>query len=548
MDKRVKIILIISILISVYSGWEFGLTRPRIIKANPDSITENQKGFDILHYHLDINIEPASRILNGMVRITGINRKEIHSIDLNFYDNMNVTEIKINGNEVKFTHQQNLLNISDVPEADTVFIDISYKGTPRRGGLSGFVFGERKGMSVIYNLNEPNYASTWFPCNDFPSDKAMLDIIITNDSSMVSVSNGKLIQVKSVEGNRKSYHWKTFYDISTYLVCIYSAPYQMFSDNYISRDGQDTMSIDYYVLPDHLEKAKVDFEDHLKFMNYFASTFGEYPFIKEKYGVAEFLWQLGAMEHQTITGIGTNFISGRKFFNDVYVHELAHHWWGNAVSPATWKDIWLNEGFATYSEALYAEHYSGKKALQSTMMSKFDESPQVRLYAPEGNIFSSTIYDKGAWVLHMLRMEIGDSAFFNILRKYYDKYKYRNASTNDFIKVCEEISGKDLEYFFRQWVTEGTDLINLSYKWKTDNTGGIYSANIYFEQTQVGYEEYKFPIDLEFLLKDGQTVRRTYLIDSRSQEVEAEFNSMPIELTIDPDNWLLALTNRKVWD
>ncbi len=547
MGIGMKIFFIGLIFISIYTGWKFGSVNHPEGSHSIDYVTDNQRSLDIIHYNLELDLDPVNRKIYGKTGITAVRLKELTTIDLNFYENLEVTALIVNGSPAEYTRKDNMISINYGQHSDTVNIEINYEGRPKRGGLAGFVFGTRNGKSVVYNLSEPNYASSWFPCNDFPSDKALLDISLTNDSSMVSVSNGKLMSVEN-HNEKKTYHWKTFYPISTYLVGIYSAPYKNFSDVYISRDGKDTMNIEYYVFEDQLGKAKVDFEDHKDYLNYFSSVFGEYPFIKEKYGVAEFLWQLGAMEHQTVSGIGSNFVSGRKFFDDIYVHELAHHWWGNAVGPSSWKDIWLNEGFATYSEALYAEHIAGPKALQSTMLSKFDENPDERLYAPEKNIFSSTIYDKGAWVLHMLRKETGDSVFFKILREYFNQYKYSNASVNDFKNVCEKISGKDLGYFFKQWVTEGKDIIRLTYKWKTAADGDKYSAIVNFEQTQVDYPVYNFPLDLEFLLTDGRKVRKTVRIDRHQQEIETNFDSIPVELNIDPDNWLLALVKNKVWD
>ena len=279
---------------------------------------------------------------------------------------------------------------------DTFTIEIKYKGTPQRSGFDGFVFGNVNGKSLVYNISEPIYASTWFPCDDDPADKALLDVEITNDSQFVSVSNGLLVS-ETNNGNKKTYHYKTVYPISTYLIAVYSAPYKTFYDVYIGLDGKDSMKVEYYVMPEHFEDAKIDFADHVDMMKTLSKIFGEYPFIKEKYGVAEFLWNFGAMENQTITGIGYAFVSGNDFFKDTYVHELAHHWWGNSVGPKTWNDIWLNEGFATYSEALYAEAKHGKDALKSKMQVKFSDNFRGTLYAPK-DLFGETVYDKGAWV------------------------------------------------------------------------------------------------------------------------------------------------------
>ncbi|MEO8399512.1 MAG: M1 family aminopeptidase [Ignavibacteriaceae bacterium] len=341
-------------------------------------------------------------------------------------------------------------------------------------------------------------------------------------------------------GSRKTYSWKTFYPISTYLICLYSSNYDNFSDKYISIDKQDTMDIQYFVFPEHLENAKKDFADHPKMIRYFSNTFGEYPFIKEKYGVAEFLWQFGAMEHQTITGVGSNFISGRNFFQDIYAHELAHHWWGDAVGLKSWKDIWLNEGFATYSEALYYENKSGKKALISTMLSKYQDDFKGKLSEPDDNLFSQTVYDKGAWVLHMLRWEIGDSSFFKVLRKYFEDFKYKSASTKDFQKVCEAISAKDLTQFFNQWIYEGEGNITLLYDWNVEEKEKKYKLNINTEQIQEKYQAYQFPLEVEIKYKDGSKENKIVSENKRKQNFQFDLTKKPVELTFDPESWLLA--------
>jgi aminopeptidase N len=167
------------------------------------------------------------------------------------------------------------------------------------------------------------------------------------------------------------------------------------------------------------------------------------------------------------------------------------------VGPHTWKDIWLNEGFSTYSEALYSEHKYGEDALISTMMSKFDENFTGRLYDPGNDLFSNTIYSKGAWVLHMLRWETGDSLFFNILRKYYDLYKYKTASTQDFQELVETLTAKDFTWFFNQWVLEGEDQINLNYKWEYNEAEKAVIFRT--KQVQKQYNTYSFSLELEFI-------------------------------------------------
>lgn len=517
------------------------LSKSPKINQSIEYISANQYDVDVLHYDLQFDLYPKDKLLKGIVEITGvILNPELDRVDLNFYDNLKIKALTLNDLSCRFDNKGTRLSVFlDDFQIDTFKLKVVYEGTPKRAGFSSFVFGEINGLSVVYNLNEPSYASTWFPCNDLPSDKALLDIKITNDSSQTSVSNGILVS-KELNNNRMTYHWKTYYPISTYLICLYSAKYMQFGDHYISAAG-DTMPIQYYVLPNHVDEAKIDFQDTPKMIEFFSKTFGEYPFIKEKYGIAEFLWQLGAMEHQTITGIGSNFIKGKNYFEDVYVHELAHHWWGNAVGPATWKDIWLNEGFASYSEALYAESNSGKTAFKSTMLSKFSDDFSNTLYDPGKNLFSSTVYDKGAWVLHMLRWEVGDSIFFNILQRYFEEYKYTSASTKDFKRICEEISKRNFSKFFDQWVITGKENIKLDYTWKMKkNSDGKYLINLGLTQKQEEYSVFRFKLEVMFEYDNGKSFSKIFYIDQKQMTFEILLDEIPNQLILDPNNWLLA--------
>jgi len=512
-----------------------------VININSDYVSSNQYKIDVWHYDLDLDLYPKEKMLKGIAEITGIIlQPEIDRIDLNFYDNLTIKELTLNSLSARFENEGTRLSVFlDGSRIDTFKLKVIYEGTPKRTGLSAFVFGEINGMSAVYNLNEPSYASAWFPCNDIPSDKVLLDMRITNDSSQTSVSNGVLVS-KELNRDRMTYHWKTYYPISTYLICLYSSTYAEFGDKYISATG-DTMPIQYYVFPNHLEEAKIDFKDTPKMIEFFAKTFGEYPFLKEKYGIAEFLWQMGAMEHQTITGIGSSFVGGKNFFEDVYVHELAHHWWGNAVGPASWKDIWLNEGFSTYSEALYVESKSGKEALQSKMLSKFSDEFSSILYDPGKNLFGTTIYDKGAWVLHMLRWEVGDSIFFDILKTYFEMYKYRSASTSDFIRVCENLSKRDLSKFFNQWVYSGNENIQLDYKWiikKDSNDKNLIILHLIQKQEKYSVFEFKLEVKLEY--DDGKSFSNIFNISEKEMIIEILVDEKPNQLILDPNSCLLA--------
>lgn len=525
---------------------KFNHTNSRYKSFNSDSdFSAEQKKIDILHYDLFFDLFPKEKYFDATTVIKGlINDEGIDRIELNFYDTYDISSVKLNGKENKFQNVDKLLilTITEPLQSDTFKLEIVYSGSPKKVGFSGFAFGEINDRSLVYTLCEPDYASSWFPCNDYPSDKALLDIRIRNDSSQVSVSNGNLVDIVN-EAGRRTYHWQTNYPISTYLIAIYSSTYEHFSESYISLDGQDTMAIDYYVLPEDLENSKLDFKQHPDMIRFFAETFGEYPFIKEKYGVAEFLWQLGAMEHQTITGVASNMVTGKDLYLDTYVHELAHQWWGDAVGPKSWKDIWLNEGFSSYCEALFFEFRSGKSALQSTMLSKKSDNFPGKLSKPGAFLFTRTVYDKGAWVLHMLRGELGDKIFFNILREYFETYKYSNASTKDFIKICENVSNKNLSKFFNQWMN-GTGMIEVEYEWEIEKSNNGYKTNLSVEQVQSSYDEYYFPLEVLLKYKNHKSERFKYDIKSFDSRIEISSSEMPIDVVLDPDSWLLMKSTR----
>lgn len=504
-----------------------------------DYATISHKTMDVLHYEIHLDLFPEIEEIKSRVIIRGqIQDEDTKNIELNFNDGFDVSGVKLNESEIDYNYTDDKIILSVPDKLKSEFtIQIDYRGTPESLGFGSFTFGEYNEKPVVYSLNEPIFASTWFPCNDTPSDKVLTDIYVTNDSSMTSISNGILISTTE-NLDRKTYHWKSTYPISTYLISIYSADYVNYQEKFISNNS-DTMNLDYYVFEDHLEDAKIDFSIHKNALTHLSNLFGEYPFINEKYGVAEFLWSFGAMEHQTISGIGERFVTGNKTFTGMLVHELAHQWWGNAVTLASWKDIWLNEGFATYSEALYWEKEKGFSRLKSTMRSFNSNFDGTTLYNPK-KLFSRIIYNKGAWVLHMLRREVGEHNFSNILKDYYSTYKYKNAKTDEFIKLAEEVSGRDLTQFFTQWVYQGNGKIELEYNYDQNTDLKEYEIVLKLNQTQDGYSIYNFILDLDFYLDNGTKVRKFIRVTEKESKNKFIFNNRITKIDLDPDNWLAA--------
>lgn len=504
----------------------------------------DQKLIDVLHYTIKLDLFPEQKRLKGNVIIQFIFTDSLDKkFHINFYDNMKIHKVLWNGVATNYSNFKTNLTVDPKIISDTNYVEIIYEGRPKNLGLSSFVFGEINGKSLVYNISEPTFASTWFPCNDVLTDKATYEFFITNASSEISIANGLLID-KSESGGRTTYHWKTNYELPTYTAAIYSSGYKSFSDKYITTKG-DSIPIQYYAIPAHLENARADFSEHPQILKVLSQLFGEYPFVKEKYGVAEFLWQSGAMESATITGIGSNFVNGAKMFTDIYVHEAAHQWWGNCVTPKTWKDIWLNEGFATYSEALYDEIVYGKEALFSNMNKNFSTEYEGPLYNPGSNLFSSKVYRKGAWVLHMLRWEVGDENFFAILHQYFDLYQYKNASSEDFRKVCEEVTKTDLTQFFNQWVYVGESVPSVNYRWKVkQDDDSTYYVVLSLKQIQKGETEYHFPVEVQFQFDTpGDDYSEKILVDGSDYETTIKLKKKMNSLKLDPSGWLLVEFN-----
>lgn len=510
---------------------------PKFTFIDNSSIVSN---IDILHYYTFIKLIPKNKSIQANVTIeANLSNKFQSPFVLDFYDNMKISCIKVNNSPATFKQHNNKIFI-DIPQnIKSVNISISYSGKPQNLGAGSFAFTSYQGKPVVYTVNEPIFAPTWIPCNDRPDDKALLDMYIENDSSLVSISNGKLIDTKTT-GTNKIYHWRTNYPIPTYLFTIYSGKYKIIYDS--AGYDKNKIPLQYYVFETDKNKANIDFSYHKHYFECFEKLFGPYPFKDEKYSVTTILWNGGAIENQTATGIGQVFISGDRSNEKILIHELAHSWWGNSVTIKSWKDIWLNEGFASYAVALYYEYFFGYNQLKNYISKQRSIYYPGTLYNPIDNLFSGTIYQKGAWVLHMLRKELGNDIFFRVLRTYYETYKYKNASIADFETVAENISHKELSHFFKQWIYEGTGGILLNYKRNQTYSNGKYITEILIDISGSEYKNYQFPIDIEFISQNNRETK-TYFINENKQTITYESESKVTKIVFDPDVWLLAKFN-----
>ena len=509
------------------------------------SYSSEQSDFDVKYYRIELNIVPTTETINGNVTTTGTSSIDgLNQVTLDLFDNMQVDSVISNGESVNFTHTNNELIITlptnyNVDESfETI---VYYNGKPvSAGGFASFTFRQHQGVPIISTLSEPFGALTWWPCKDNPADKAdSVDIIITVPDTLVVASNGKLISEIQNYNNTKTFHWAERYPISTYLISLAISNYETFSDYYHYSDT-DSMEVKFYVYPEDLSNALEDFNVTVDIIDYFSGIFGLYPFINEKYGLAEFPWG-GAMEHQTCTSYGEGLIRGDHWYDYINAHELSHQWFGDLITIKSWSHIWLNEGFASYSEALWAENLGGEPALFN-YMNDFDQGlfpTSVFVYDSTniGELFSRTVYDKGAWVLHMLRHVLGDTSFFNSLTNYRNNFAFANATTEDFRDICEIEFGSNLDWFFDQWIY-GKYRPSYQYSWRDSIVENHHLITLTLDQVHTNTGLFKMPLDIKLFTLSGDT---TFVVwDSLATQVfQFTMNEEVINLSVDPDGWLL---------
>jgi len=509
----------------------------RILDAQMNP-SPSQDSYDALHYDLSLRIAPDSTVYEGSLTMTarnldpGVGR----SITLDLSDTtLSVAAVSVDGESAGFTHADDLIWINMPPsiaEGDTFTVTVVYDGWPHAEGYGSFTVEEHRSGVSIQSFSEPFYARTWWPCKDRPDDKVTTSLHITVPDTMTVTSNGLLSHVEDRIDGWATSHWNESYPIATYLVSLAISNYEIIHDTYIS--GTTTMPIIHYAFPHHVERARIDFERTPEMMNYFAGLFGEYPFIDEKYGMAV-IRHVGALEHQTLTSIGSNTIIGNHAYDHTFAHELAHQWWGDMVTLADWRDIWLNEGFASYSEALWAEHTGGLDAYLEWFTSRMHLDWEGTIYDPLETI-SPIVYMKGAFVLHMLRGIFGKELLFDALLHYRSLYEYDVATTFDFQEAVEAVIGEPLDWFFDQWVF-GEDRPTYAYAWDQSESGDGVVVNLLIEQVQDG-PVFRMPLTVRLYGPHGSVDARVVSGD-RIERFWLEAGAPIDSIGIDPDGWVL---------
>jgi aminopeptidase N len=509
----------------------------------PDASRAPTSQYDVEFYDIDITVDMDTESIEGTVTIRAVSLvNQLWFVTFDLFDEMVVSSVRRDGRgPLTFTHVYNELNVTldralNVGEAFNITIE--YAGTPVDDALN---FATHVGGDIVYSHSEPVGAREWWPCKDMPSDKAdSARIAFTVPNGMTAVSQGTLVSVTDNNDSTRTYEWFERYPISTYLVSITATNYDSWTDWYHYGLG-DSMPITNYVYPQHLLAAQEDLNITADAIGFYASVYGEYPFLEEKYGHAVSPLS-GAMEHQTCTSYGSRLIKGDHTYDWILVHELGHMWWGDWVTCATWDDIWLNEGFATYGEALWFEHVGGFEDYKDYMADlDADGSFQGSIYDPV-QTFGQTVYDKGAWVLHMLRHVVGGrDALLDVLNVYGSAHAYGTAVTTDFISAAESVYGGSLDWFFQPWVY-GENRPKYEYAWTAGDAGGYWNLMLHIDQVQTNAGLFTMPIDIVVETPSGDTTLVVWN-DQLSQDFFLTVDDEPTALHFDPDNWILKETD-----
>ncbi len=471
----------------------------------------NTYNYDVTYHRLRLTVDPTELLVSGEVTTKYIAKENLNSVTFDLSDALDVSTVKQRGIDLTFTRSGNNELIVNLPVTQNINVldslSINYSGTPPASGFGSFLIDEHNGSPILWTLSEPFGAMEWWPCKQDLVDKVNnIDVYITAPSQYMSVSNG-LEQSRISNGNgTTTTHFKHNYPIPAYLIAIAVSNYQV----YDQQGGLGTAASPFfpivnYMYPETAAANIASLQVTPGIINFFESAFVPYPFRNEKYGHCQFGWG-GGMEHTTVSFMTAGNSGG--YTRSLIAHEMGHQWFGDKVTCGSWKDIWLNEGFATYLASMVIQNFDGEAAFvsdKSAMITSITSNTGGAVYLTDteatdvNRIFSSRLsYKKGAMVLNMLRFKLGDTNFFQGLRNYLNdpELAYGYAITSDLQGHLEATSGMNLTEFFNDWVyNQGYPIYNI-----TANNLGDGQAKITINQSQsnasVNFFEMPVPIRL----------------------------------------------------
>jgi aminopeptidase N len=508
--------------------------------------------YDALHLDIEITPDIDARTFAGITTMTSISKVNgLSEITFNLKLSV-ISSLTLDGETATYVHEGDFVTVTastPISMDSTFTIEVHYDGGIYTPGAEGGILYSN--ADDLFTTNEPYECRRWVACYDWPFDKVTSRISVILPSQYLVLSNGVLESETDLGGGLKETIWDNTDLVATYLLSFAAHPYTIIEDD---PAGENDTEISYWVFPTWVEDATFDFSRTGEMLEYFEELFGVYPFNKYHQAMTYLFGGWGAMENQTCTTYGANLIQGDRRYEHIVAHELGHQWWGDNVSPLTFANIWLNEGFASYSEVLWGEYISDemrRHRLERFYDSAMNQDAEWRYpiydppYDPENGIdemFSSTIYKKGAWVLHMLRWVVGDENFFDGLRLYQASHEFGNSVVAEFEADMEEASGMDLTAFFSEWIYQAghPNYIFTNMRTESDSQGG-YNAYVTVTQAQSNAPLFTTPIPLQFSDGTNSIIARVEMEASVIQEVSVTGLTFdPTDMVFDPDYWIFC--------
>ena len=436
---------------------------------------------DVLSYHLTIELSDSSDLIRVKQQIKAVLKSNTDEVrfDLRTRDEkgkgMEVHFVQIEDEKGSFSHKNNTLFISglDGKAGDTLLLTVSYSGVPS----DGLIIGKNKyGDRTFFGDNWPNRAHCWFACNDHPSDKATVSFEVKAPWKYQVIANGTLTEKRRLSSDENLWFYKTDYDLPTKVMVIGVAEFSEVTFGPMNSPGIPVSAWGY---PQNEKEAFYDMELAVPILNWFENKISAYPF--DKLANVQSTTRYGGMENASCIFYDEKSITGKRTMENLIAHEIAHQWFGNSASEKDWPHLWLSEGFATYLTNVYIQETKGEKAFfdqlekDAKRIFAFHRKfplPVIDTLSKDLNfLLNANAYQKGSWILHMLRNEIGDSLFWTAVRSYYETYQYGNASSKDFQEIVEEVCACPMEYFFDQWLRQsGHPTLSITMKKKRKST------------------------------------------------------------------------------
>jgi aminopeptidase N len=501
--------------------------------------------YDVKHYELNVNVNPNVSEISGTVTTSFQMVTESATVGFDLYRNMTIDSIYYNGQKCltySFANDRITINLpSSLGQGAFGKVAVSYHGQPYSSGFGAFETDTHNGNKILWTLSEPYGAYTWWPCKQTLTDKAdSIDVVVTVPNGNKVASNGLLISTLAT-GNTIQYHWKHKHPIATYLIAFAVTNYvELLSE--VEIPGKNPIQVIDYAYPEE----KTDWENSQIYarqaMQFYSNRFILYPFADEKYGHARFPWG-GGMEHQTMSFM-------YNLSESLVIHELAHQWFGDYITCGSWNHIWLNEGFATYCEGLYTEHHypNSFKEWRRQNISSIVTSNGGSVYCydttDESTIFDSRLsYSKGGMVLHALRTQVGDEAFFNGVRSYLQDPDLAGsfATTEDLRRHIEIAADTSLVEFFNDWIYQQGHP-SYTIRWQPGDTQTWVKISQVPSHSSVSFFEMKVPVQFTAASKD--TIVWLHNIEN-GQLFEVDLGFRPTNVKFDP-NYELITKNNKV--